>query len=48
MTDKKTVGIRLTPEQHEKLKRLAEREHRTVSNLTRVAVEKYLQEHGEA
>lgn len=36
MTKKKTVGIRLTEEEHETLKQIAEREHRSVSNLIEV------------
>lgn len=36
MTNKKTVCIRLTPEEHEKLKSIAKRERRSVSNIIEV------------
>lgn len=36
MTNKKTVNIRLTPDEHMKLKEIAKREHRSVSNLIEV------------
>lgn len=36
MTNKKTVCIRLTEQEHEDLKKIAEREHRSVSNLIEV------------
>lgn len=36
MTSKKSVNIRLTEEEHKKLREIAEREHRSVSNLIEV------------
>lgn len=36
MTEKKSVNIRLTEEEHEKLKEIAKHEHRSVSNLIEV------------
>lgn len=36
MTNKKTVCIRLTPEEHIQLQEIAKREHRSVSNLIEV------------
>lgn len=36
MTNKKTVCFRLTEEEHELLKEIAKREHRSVSNLLSV------------
>lgn len=36
MTTKKTVCIRLTPEEHEELRKIAKRERRSVSNVVEV------------
>lgn len=37
-----TVGIAISKQQHSKLKRLAKKEHRSVSSLIRALVETYL------
>ena len=39
--DKKTVCIRLTPEEHKQLKKIAQRERRSVSNV----IEVWISEH---
>ena len=36
MTEKKTVCIRLTPDEHKQLQEIAKRERRSVSNLIEV------------
>lgn len=49
MKNNKTVCIRLTPEEHEQLKKIAERERRTASNVIEVWIARWLEEHeGEA
>ena len=44
MTTKKLVGLRLHEKTIEKLKELADEEHRSVNNLLEVIIDKYIKE----
>jgi len=38
-----TIGVRVTPEFHELLKKYADREHRTIANFMRSAAKRYIE-----
>lgn len=44
MTDKVQIGLRVKEETAEKLRKQAEKEHRSVNNLIEVIIEKYLKD----
>lgn len=44
MTNKIQINLRVQQQTHEKLKKLADEEHRSVNNLLEVIIEKYIKE----
>ena len=44
MTNKVQIGLRVTPEVAEKLKKHAEKEHRAVNNLIEVIIDEWLKQ----